>query len=170
VLFDVGRELHLLSLEQRRTDAVLQNPSGTAGFNILALFSPDGSLVLSGQGPDVRLQLWQVPGSGDVRCHELRQLVWPGSPTTCAAFSPHRDPGKGFLVTGTRDGRVVTWPLPTKDEIGEPIRARIIAVEEALSSTTREVRVQAEILPSPTNPRLVSGNSATIVIKPVIKP
>jgi WD40 repeat protein len=164
VLFDRARELQLLSLAERRTVAVLQNSAEAASFNLFALFSPDGKMVLTGQGSEVRLQLWQLPREG-WRAHEMRQLIWNGSPTTCAAFSPHTETARGFIVTGTRDGRVVVWPLPGADEFTQPLKARIISTEEVLSSGT-QVRIQAEIIDNPGKVHLVVGNTATLVVKP----
>jgi WD40 repeat protein len=166
VLFDRGRELHVLSLEHQRRDAVIQNPTGSASFNALALFSPDGRMVLTGQGPDVRLQLWHLPAENDTgRAFEMRQLVWSGAPTTCAAFSPHAEASQGLLVTGTRDGRVVVWPLPSHAEVNQPLVTTISAIGQALSPATRDVLIQAEVENTAAHP-LVSGNSATMVIKP----
>lgn len=161
VLFDQGKALRMLSVPGGLTEAVLQNPSSGTGFSTFALFSPNGQLILTAGPSEGRLQLWQAPEAGN-RAHEIFQLV-PGererSPATCAAFSPD---GK-LAVTGTRDGQVFVWDMPTKEEIEKRLTAKVVRVEPDLSSS-KQVRVWAELV----NPdkRLLPGSTVTLVAYP----
>src|SRR5262249_5998348 len=87
LLFDMGRELRVLSLPEGQTEGVLQNLSGAATFTTMALFSPDGQTILTASTSEKGLQLWRAPGE-TVRPHEIRQLVWKGLRATCGAFAP----------------------------------------------------------------------------------
>ena len=61
--------------------------SATAGssFSKLALFSPEGNLVLTSTGAG-RLQLWRAP-TAQTRGYELEQLVWTAG-LECAPRRP----------------------------------------------------------------------------------
>jgi WD40 repeat protein len=157
VLFDNGRELRVLTLPDRHTVGVLQSSSGAMNFTTMALFSPDGQLILTAGGSDGRLQLWRAPDK-DTRPYEMCQLVYPTAPATCGAFSPD----KKFLVTGTRDRQVVVWPAPG-DDMKKKMTAKIRMIEKYLDSNSRQVRIWAD-LDDPQD--LIPGATATMVVYP----
>src|SRR5262249_12820695 len=145
VLFDQGPELRLLSVAHERIDGFLKNPGGGLNFTDMALFSPDGNLVLTNAASENRVQLWRLP-SGDRRAYELRQLVWQAARITCGASAPApADKPQGeFVVTGTEDQQVVVWEMPSEKEITAEVEAERLYVEKALDTSSRQVRVWAE--------------------------
>jgi len=160
VLFDQGKDLRVVSSED---GSLLGNMSATGGgsFSKLALFSPDGHLVLTSSGAG-GLQLWQAP-TPQTRGHELQQLVWTSSRderavTNCGAFAPD----KSFLVTGTQNRTVIVWPMPSPEEVESRPTAKVIALDPEVSSG--QVRVTAEM----DNPggRLLPGYNVTLVVYP----
>ena len=158
MLYDQGRTLRLLSVAERWTDGVLEQPSGATNFGTFALFSPDGRLLVTAGASEGRLQLWRRP-TDTARGAELKQLVPKDrSPATCAAFAPDGS----FLVSGTRDREVLVWRLPQKEEIEGQLTAEVTLIEAAVESSARQVRVWAE-LPNPGG-RLLPGNTVTMVI------
>jgi WD40 repeat protein len=168
VLFDQGPEVRLLSAANERIDGFLKNPGGGVNFTDMALFSPDGNLVLTNASSDNRVQLWRLP-SGDRRAYELRQLVWPGAPVTSGAFAPataDRPQGE-FVVTGTEDAQVVIWGMPSEKEITAELNAERLYVEKALDTSSRQVRVWAEI--DNKDRLLFPGAPATMVVYPATK-
>src|SRR5205823_84858 len=106
VLFDMGKELRVVSLPQGWTEGILQDRCSAARFTTMALFSPDSRLILTACEAEGRLQIWRAP-TNNTRPYEMRQLVWKGSPATCGAFAPNRS----FVVTGMKDRQVLVWPL-----------------------------------------------------------
>jgi WD40 repeat protein len=158
VLYDQGRTLRLLSVAERWTDGVLEQPSGATNFGTFALFSPDGRLIVTAGASEGRIQLWRRP-TATARGGQLKQLVSKDrSPATCAAFAPDGS----FVVSGTRDREVLVWPLPTKQEVDSQLTAEVTLIEGAVESSDRQVRVWAE-LPNPEG-RLLPGNTVTMVI------
>lgn len=166
-LFDKGRTLHLLSLPDGITSSLLQNPVGAAPFETLALFSPDSSLLLTAGAPEGRLQLWRAPME-NARGYEVRQFVTPEkAPVTCAAFGPQGQ----YVVSGTKDGIVYIWNVPTRQQVEEhPIRGLTLSmIEQVLDANNRQVRIGVDV----TNPvdgehpygRLRVGKTATVVIE-----
>jgi hypothetical protein len=127
MVYDRGRTLQLLSVKDRQTMAVLNNSSAATQFETFALFSPDGSLMLTAGAPEGRMQLWRTPGQFAIndgkkiedrylRGFEVRQLVPDErAAVTCAAF----DPKGRFAVSGNKDGYVHVWALPTREEVRE---------------------------------------------------
>jgi WD40 repeat protein len=162
LLFDKGKELLLLGLEDRRIHGTLRNTSGISGFTTFALFSPDGRTILTNGAADNRLQLWRTPTAGG-RGAELRQFVWSRGPVTCAAFSPDGN----FVVTGTQDNQVLVWAMPGEAELTEPLLARITLNEKVVESGSRQVRVWADLEKTPDWLTPTPGSSAKIIIPPV---
>ncbi len=164
MLFDQGKSLHLRALPDGQTINTLKNPGGATPFETLALFSPDASLILTGGAPEGKLQLWRAPAE-DSRGFEVRQFVTiQKSPVTCAAFAPVLG-GKGFAASGTKDGNVYLWPVPSKDVVDKhriqnvPIRL----LDPTVSAGNRQIRVGVEVQ----NPDglLTPGRPVTIVIE-----
>jgi WD40 repeat protein len=165
VLFDAGKELRVVSLSDHQINGTMRNASAAAGFLTMALFAPDGRTVLT-NGPEGRPQLWRAPPkAGDDadpltegRGSELRQLASKWGTATCGAF----DPAGRFAVTGTQDGKVLVWDMPSREEIELRIPATISLVEHSIEAN--QVRVWADLKESPA--WLVPGSKATIVVVP----
>jgi len=154
-----AKEMRVLSWPGLRTEEILENTSQSSGFKTVALFSPDGRLLLTSSGTDGVFQLWRLDKR---RSNELRLLV-PGmrSEATCAAFSPDGS----FVVGGIKDRKVYVWPTPTKEEIDRQILAKVINVEPLLEGVDNKVRIVAE-LANPADRPLVSGDLVTLVAIP----
>jgi WD40 repeat protein len=160
VLFDQGKELRLLTLPEGQYAGSLANATGTSPFTTMALFSPDGKLVLTAGAAEGRMQLWRVPDNGR-RGQELVQLIPPErSQPTCGAFASNGQ----FLVTGSKDRLVHVWTMPTAEEIDEKLEAEVMHIEPAVESGGRQVRIRADIA-NPNN-RLLLGDTVTMVIYP----
>jgi WD40 repeat protein len=161
VLFDQGKEIRLLTLENKDLVGTLRNPSDEMNFSTMALFSPDGKTILtnrSGSAPE-KLQLWRTPMTQTRRGSELRQFIWQGA-VTCGAFAPE---DSSFAVTGTEDHKVLVWTMPSKEEIDSRLEARLTLVEKYIDTRNRDVRVWAE-LEAPE--WLIPGMRATMVVLP----
>lgn len=160
VLFDQGPSLRLLSMPGGRTQGVLQHTSDGSRFGGIAVYSPDGRMILTTSSSDGIAQLWKPPSSGS-RGHLYAQLVTSERlETTCAAFHP----SSSFLVTGTKGHQVLVWPVPSVRDTEERIRAKITLVEQALDTSTRQVRVRAEL--RNTSGRLLPGATVTLSVYP----
>ena len=160
VLFDQGKDLRLLSPENGALLGTLSASGGT-NFGKVALFSPDGKLVLTTTSPG-RVQLWRTP-TAETRGHELQHLIFgfdgnERAITTSAAFAPDGS----FLVTGTKGGNVIVWPMPSKEEIERRLYAHIIHLDPEVNSGT--VRVTAELEDAPSY--LLPGTNVTLVVYP----
>jgi WD40 repeat protein len=157
VLLDQGPQLKVLSAAGRQPEGVLVNPGNTQNFATLALFAPDGKSILTNRAMAGGLQLWRAP-TAQARASELRQFIWEGL-ATCAAFAPDGS----FAVTGTQDHQVLIWTMPVEKEVEKPVQAKLVLVEKALDTRTRQVRVWAEL----DNPGwLIPGSPATLVVPP----
>jgi WD40 repeat protein len=157
-LFDEGREIRVLSLESRKIEGTIANPPGAPSFSTLALYSPDGTTVLTNGNATGRLQLWRAP-SAKVRAAELRLFAWSNGNVTSGAF----DPNGTFAATGTSDGRVLVWAMPSKAEAEKPLPAQLSYVEEFLDTSLKRVAVRATL----ENPGwIIPGGGATIVVPP----
>jgi WD40 repeat protein len=163
LLFDQGHELRVLSPAKDGSYAALVgslSATGGTNFSRLALFSPDGHLILASSGPG-RLGLWRAP-TDKVRGHELERLVWTGrdeqAVTTCGAFSPD---GK-FLVAGTQGRKVIVWPMPNKEDVEHRLVARVFNRDPEV--TSGQVKVTLEIDNPP--PYLLPGGEVTLVVYP----
>jgi len=165
MLFDQGRTLHLLSVKDGKTVKTLQAPGGGTPFETLALFSPDGSLMLTAGAAEGRLQLWHTPTETE-RGFEVRQFVTPErNPVTCAAFSPAAGQGghNSFAVAASK-ANLYVWPVPGKEEISSHRieHVRLTLISQNLDPGTKQMRIGFEV----SNPkgRLLPGRPVTIVI------
>jgi pyruvate/2-oxoglutarate dehydrogenase complex dihydrolipoamide acyltransferase (E2) component len=175
MLFDQDKsKLGVVSLNDGRTEAVLQNPVDTATFRAFALFSPDESLVLTAggtntpTGSDAVLQVWRAP-TAQGRASEIRRLVCPGyKAATCAAFSP-RVGDDAFLAVGTVGGGVHVWRKPPATEVQRVYKARLVTIDRSVESGGRQLRIRAD-MPNPADRELLDQSTATLIINPVAPP
>jgi WD40 repeat protein len=160
-LLDQGSDLRVFSIDHRETvrNGVLHNPSAAGGFATMALFSPDGQTILTNSPADNKLQLWRAPLGGK-RPYEQRLLS--GTTPTCGAFG--QKASDNFAVTGSRDGRVLIWDLPSAEE--EPLEAALTYVEISADNTQHQVHIRAEPLRNPAPSWVVPGSTATMIIHP----
>jgi hypothetical protein len=156
VLYDdpsQNKTLRILSLPQGLHEGIIRNPSpaaSSAGFKTLALFSPDGRLILTGEGQDASLQLWKAPTESS-RAFEVRRLVTAErAAVTCAAFAPDGS----FVVAGTKERQVLVWgPLPSEKEVAEfGIPGVISNIDKAVDPSGHKVRIFAEFI-NPKDPK-----------------
>jgi WD40 repeat protein/biotin carboxyl carrier protein len=163
VLFDRDQALHVLALADQRAEGVpLHAPSETAKFGAFALFSPDNRLILAGGTGDNPPQIWRAPANGSRGTILRRLAVGPGSEPTCAAFAPDGS----FAVTGTQDGKVLVWGVPSDKEIKREITAKIGWVSRSIESSKGMVPIYAEDLEIPDGVKLFAGETVTLVITP----
>ena len=171
MVYDQGRTLQLLSVKEQRTTAVVNSSSSAAQFETFALFSPDGSLMLTAGGPEGRMQLWRTP-TGGARAYEVRQLVpQDRAAATCAAFAPNGL----FAVSGSKDGHVYVWNLPTRKQVeehrirtdknGEPLT--LTYVDRALDASKIRIGVEVQNPETAEHPhgRLIPGRRVTVVVE-----
>jgi WD40 repeat protein len=182
MVYDQGRTLQLRSVQDRQRVAVLETTAAATQFETLALFSPDGSLLLTAGAPEGKMQLWRIPSPG-TRGFEVRQLVTvERSPVTCAAFGLE---GSLKAVSGTKSGDVYVWDVPSPEQVEN----HCIVVNRdgrPLTLTNRDMAVDAgkiriwvgldnqETQEAPTAeyprgriiPRLIPGQRVTVVIQP----
>jgi WD40 repeat protein len=164
VLFDDGREMRVMSLEDRSTVGTLRNPAGVPNFGHFALFSPDGKSILTGGNGPGRLQLWRNPSEEGIPPSELRQYLWSGT-ITCGAFGPPSGLTQ-FAVTGTSDSRVLVFELPKQKEVETRLKGMLTYAEKFLDTSLRRVTIRASF----TKPSwMAPGSSATIVVPNVDK-
>lgn len=165
MLFDQGHTLKMYSVETKNFVHTLSLPANATPFETLALFSPDGSLMLTAGAPKGRLQLWRTPDAKS-RGFEVRQFATREElPVACAAFSPEAGQGstKPFAVSASGT-RIYKWALPTAAEVKEHRieNVRLTLKTQALDPITRQTRVGFEVA----NPdgRFEAGRLVTIVI------
>jgi len=158
-LVDQGKEIKVVSLVDRQPKGLIQNVSSALNFTTLALFSPDGEMVLTNCAEENRVQLWRTPLNGD-RPAELRQFVWAGDGfATCGAF----DPSRQFVVTGTSDHHVLVWPLPEASEVDNTLTGTIELVSKFIDSNNPQRLFRAELDIRKNPGYLMPGGTATIV-------
>jgi WD40 repeat protein len=159
VLFDQGKELRVLSSENGALVGSLSSTSGSS-FSKIALFSPDGKLILTSGGAG-KLGLWEAP-TEETRGHERRQLVWTSNrdeqaTVNAGAFAPDGS----FAVTGMQNRNVIVWPMPTAKEMSDRLTAKVFNIEPEVNSG--QVKVTAEMV----NPGyLFPGDVVTLVVYP----
>lgn len=165
MLFDQGKILQMRSVEEGKMINFLKNPQGGSPFESVAIFSPEGTLMLTGGAADGRLQLFHAPQAGE-RGFEIRQFTpEERGRVTCANFAPVGADGQSaFAVSGNKDGFVYLWPIPNKADVeGHRIpNVRVTLVSTNLDAGTRQIRVGVEV-PNPTG-QLLPGRPVTIVI------
>jgi WD40 repeat protein len=170
MVFDKGQTLQLLNVSDGTTACVLNNVGGPNPFDTLALFSPDGSLMLTGGAGEGRLHLWKTP-TGEERGYQVRELVVKDRiAINAAAFGPS---GTRFAVTGSADGHVQFWELPGDDEVAShrifedankaPLRLDII--ESSLDGNKSRIAVTIQNpLDRAGTERLMPGQRVSLVI------
>jgi WD40 repeat protein len=163
LLFDQGKTLQILS-NDGRTITTMQNPAGVTPFETLAEFSPDSNMLLTAGASEGRLQLWKAPTDGK-RGFEFSQFVTSErSPVTSAAFFDVDANGEvPFAVSGTKDGTVYLWPMPTKDEVRTHRIENVTMSQISQSLDSRQIRIGVEI-PN-FDGKLIPGQPVTIVIE-----
>jgi WD40 repeat protein len=185
MLFDQGKSLQVMSLKDGKTVGVIQDPSASSSFETLAVFSPDASLVLTANASDGRLQLWRAP-TGSARVHEVRQFVPKDStsPATCASFGTDtnlselvkpensvragaRDAHDTFVVTGSKDGLIHFWAIPSAAMVEKKLMGTITLRDRYIEPSTRQGRLWVEV-PNEEG-ELLPGETATIIIPRVAK-
>jgi WD40 repeat protein len=166
LLFDQDKAIQFLSPDGRAF-ATLQSVQSIS-FQTLAEFSPDknASLLLTAGAKDGRLQLWKTPTAAQ-RGFELRQLVTSEKQdvTSAAFFDPL--PGSddvSYAVSGTKDGLVYLWPLPTRKEIDEHRITDVTVTLINQAVETRQFRIGVEV-PNTESRKLLPGQPVTIVIE-----
>ncbi|MSQ95448.1 MAG: hypothetical protein EXR98_12945 [Gemmataceae bacterium] len=166
MLFDRGRTLQLLSVKTRTLKHTINMPANSTPFDTLALFSPNGSLILTSGTGEGRLQLWRKP-EGDARGFEVRQLATRERlPVTSAAFSPD-----GTFAVSASGQKIYRWAIPTLKEVSEHRveKVRMTLKSHALDSSTRMSRIGFEVINEFSarypNGRFEAGRPVTIVIE-----
>jgi WD40 repeat protein len=170
LLFDKSKTLHLLNASDHTTACVLENLAGANAFDTLALFSPDGSLILTGGAGEGRLHLWKAPTPED-RAYQVRELVTEDrSNITTAAFAPA---GRQLAVTGSKQGYVHIWRLPDKaavqnhrilvDSESRPLKLDVVEPSIEAGKTRVVVNV-LNPLDALGEPRLKPGQRVTLVV------
>lgn len=173
MLFDQGRTLRFLSVENRKLIHSINLPPNSQPFDTLAAFSPDGTLLLTAGAPEGRLQLWRTP-TADSRAFEVRQFAprERDRAVACAAFSPNLTVGDvtPFAVSGSGQ-KIYLWNLPTPPEVKEHRLENIPLTikSQTLDPGSRQTRVGFEVanppvLPRYPNGRFEAGRPVTIVI------
>ena len=166
-LFDIAQSLRVITLAEqllkRQDVAELRSMTDAYKFATFAIYSPDDRLILTGTNTESRLSVWKAP-TATSRATELRQFTPNDRVTlTCAAISPSEK--HPFAVSGTKEGVVHVWPMPTESEIRAPIKGRITFVDNNADATARNFRVWAEF--DNTQAQLPPGAAVTLVITPV---
>jgi WD40 repeat protein len=164
VLLDVAQSLRVLTLQDRRIEGVMQPISDSAKFSTFAQFSPDDSLVLTGLNTEGRLGVWLAPGP-KVRPAEVRRFNPQDRMAmfTCGAVSPYKQ--HPFAATGTQDGTLYIWPMPTDSEVlAERIEGEITFVDQETDAGAQQIRVWAKF--DNRQAKLLAGGSVTMVAVP----
>jgi WD40 repeat protein len=172
MLFDQGRTLRFLSVENHNMIHSINLPPNSVPFDTLALLSPDGSLMLTAGAPEGRLQLWRTPTAED-RGFEVRTFAPRERDRTvaCAAFSPHvaSNETAPFAVSGSGQ-KIFLWSLPTPTEVKDHriINVPLTIKSQVLDPVSRTARIGFEVANPATarypNGRFEAGRPLTIVI------
>lgn len=174
MFLDRGKDLQILSAVNGNRFATLQNPAGGMPFDTLALFSPDNSLIMTAGAAEGRLQLWQAP-SATSRGFEVRQFVTPERGTvTCAAFSPLLKKAPAMAISGTKEGYLYLWTLPSSREVAEHATEGVVTlVGSSVDAGSRQIPIRVEVTNAPSadypEGRFSPGRPVTIVIQDSVK-
>lgn len=165
MLFDQGKTLQLLSVESRTLKHTLTVPVNSTPFETLAIFSPNGKLMLTAGTAGGRLQLWRTPDE-KTRAFEVRQFATlEGQSVACAAFSPDNN----FAVSASGH-KLYMWSIPSEKEVGEHRipNVRMTLKTPTLDASTKTTRVGFEVINEFSkeypNGRFEAGRPVTIVI------
>ncbi|MFL5342175.1 MAG: hypothetical protein ACJ8F7_18670 [Gemmataceae bacterium] len=161
LLYDIGSSLRVVSLPDLRTEAVMHNVTDTYRYGGFAQFTPDNQFIVTGTNVQSRLSVWRAP-SATHSAAEIRQLV-PRSGQeafTCAAVSPN--PLHAYAAAGTKDGKLYVWPLPTAEEMKEPLVGYVYFIDNMTESSSRQVRVWVQF--DNGKAQLLPGGSVTVVV------
>jgi WD40 repeat protein len=175
LLYDQGKKLQVMGQARGQTVGVIQDPSEAAPFETVAAFSPDSSLILTTTASEGRIQLWRSP-TDYPRSYEVRQYSTKESASiTCAAFGkdktlaelPKRkfpDAEELFAATGTKDGQVFLWAVPSKKRIEaeKKLKGTIILRERFVDPISKQGRVWVEVDNS--EAKLTPGDIVTVVV------
>jgi WD40 repeat protein len=127
----------LVSLWDAR-DGTMVGRSGEAGWLTCVDFSPDGTMIATGQHSDGPVLLWLVGDGGVTAAGELKGHV---GGVLALAFAP--DPDGGTLVTGGYDRTVRVWSSAT----GPAARSMPLtdpADQAAGGTTVREITISPD--------------------------
>jgi WD40 repeat protein len=196
LLYDQGKKLQVMAQAGGRTIGVIQDPSEGAPFETVAAFSPDASLILTTSGTEGRLQLWRSPTDYPrrkdqpqleantfekqlteyPRIYEVRQfIVRESTAITCAAFGTDETLGETgaedahqvFAVTGTREGQVLLWAIPSNQQVKDEkkvLKGTIILRDEFVDPISKQARVWVEV--DNIKGQLTPGEVVTVVAYP----
>jgi WD40 repeat protein len=150
MLFDHGKTLQVMTLDKGRTVGGIKDPSESSPFETFATFSPDGQLILTASASESRMQLWRAPTSDQPNSREVMQFApKDGSPATCAAFGVlsvgPKGPRQTFAVTGTKDGLIYVWVVPSREQYDKEITGVVTLKEKFIEPSTRQTRIWVEV-------------------------
>jgi WD40 repeat protein len=172
ILRDQGKTLQFIDAQSSRTMTTVQNPDSVP-FERVAVFSQGDpnkpeeerkTMLLTAGAAEGRLQLWRAPSVDGKRGFEVRQFTTrERSPVTVAAFAyPDAQGEIPFAVSGTKDGLVYIWPVPTTKEI-DGQRIHNLPVTEVGSQVDQSrKRIGVDVLN--VDGRLSPGRPVTIVL------
>lgn len=160
-------ELHIVNVQSGETVYVVRRMGEAARFDRFAYFSPQigetaaDRLILTGGENETELHLWRkCPNM--LRVSELYRLKSEYGPMHCACFSQTAE--DGVIVVGTDEGRVLVYPMPTKDEMSYTYKAHITG-KGAMVEASGKLRITAEYKNiDDAKHHLQPGMSATLVI------
>lgn len=160
-------ELHIVNVQSGETVYVVRRMGEAARFDRFAYFSPQigetgaDRLILTGGENETELHLWRkCPNM--LRVSELYRLKSEYGPMHCACFSQTAQ--DGVIVVGTDEGRVLVYPMPTKDEMSYTYKAHITG-KGAMVEASGKLRITAEYQNiDDVKHHLQPGMSATLVI------
>jgi WD40 repeat protein len=163
LLADIGSTLRLMTIAEPRTEGVLENINDSSRFSGFALFSFDGGMVVTGSQSEGSISIWRTPTPGK-RATELRHLAPRdhAAAFTCAAIAPREE--NPFAVTGTKNGEIYLWSIPTEKEITK-LEGVLSFIDQNSAASTKQRRVWADFKNS-TNPPMPVGTNVTIVAEP----
>jgi WD40 repeat protein len=163
VLLDTPQDVRIMTVEKRGTEGAMKNTGDSAKFATFATFSADDRLVLTGLNTEGRLSVWLAP-SATARAAEVRRLNPQDRAAvfTCGVISPFVE--QPFAATGTQDGTLYLWPMPTLQQLkDELIEGEIKFVDDQTDASSQQIRVWANF---DNKTHLVAGGAVTMVAFP----